>query len=52
MRCIWCGTKGGFANRLMSYHIPKSEPLVECEWCGFDEMTRERAANGKQSETH
>ena len=26
--CIWCGTKGGFANFLII-----REDLVECEWC-------------------
>jgi hypothetical protein len=34
MICIWCGTKGGFVNRLMISPLEdRSEALSECEFC-------------------
>jgi hypothetical protein len=34
MKCVWCGSKGGFANRLIFY--PCSQGAVyECEWCSL-----------------
>jgi len=37
MNCVWCGTKGGFANMLI-LHIVRAEELsniAECEWCSL-----------------
>ena len=33
MRCIWCGTLGGFANRLQVYLDSYGDAVCECEWC-------------------
>jgi hypothetical protein len=34
MKCVWCGSKGGFANKLIIY--PCSQGAVyECEWCSL-----------------
>lgn len=46
-RCVWCGSFGGFANRLM-IHIDKEEAitLAECEWCSSTEYFRRKGAIG------
>ena len=35
MMCIWCGTKGGFANRLILSPVGLDNALYECEWCAI-----------------
>ena len=35
MRCVWCGTKGGFANRLIIYLVEMEASIAECEWCSL-----------------
>ena len=32
--CIWCGSKGGFVNRLMIVGTADNA-IVECEWCSM-----------------
>lgn len=46
--CAWCGTSGGFANRLIIGLDTRGELLAECEWCASTEYFRRKAANGKQ----
>lgn len=46
--CAWCGTTGGFANRLIVGVDTEGELLAECEWCMTTEYFRRKAANGKQ----
>ena len=46
--CAWCGTYGGFANRLIIGTDTQGELLAECEWCMTTEYFRRKAANGKQ----
>jgi hypothetical protein len=31
--CAWCGSKGGWANRLKLYVTNVGSFLGECEWC-------------------
>jgi hypothetical protein len=45
--CAWCGTTGGFANRLIVGIDTQGELLAECEWCITTEYFRRKAANGK-----
>lgn len=33
MSCVWCGSKGGFANRLIINMVGQDESICECEWC-------------------
>ena len=35
MRCVWCGTKGGFANRLIIHLVEMEASIAECEWCSL-----------------
>jgi hypothetical protein len=35
MRCVWCGSKGGFVNRLWIHLVDDLEPVCECEWCSL-----------------
>lgn len=35
MMCAWCGSKGGFANRLIIFPIDMQEAIYECEWCAL-----------------
>jgi len=35
MNCIWCGTKGGFVNRLIINLVGDDEAIYECEWCSL-----------------
>jgi len=30
--CVWCGSKGGFANQLLIKGTGDNA-IVECEWC-------------------
>lgn len=45
--CAWCGTTGGFANRLIIGQDTTGELLAECEWCATTEYFRKKAANGE-----
>jgi hypothetical protein len=33
MMCAWCGSKGGFVNRLIIHLIEMQDAIYECEWC-------------------
>ena len=34
VNCAWCGSKGGFVNRLIKYECsPYGDAVYECEWC-------------------
>lgn len=35
MMCIWCGSKGGFVNRLIVYLDGENNGIIECEWCSM-----------------
>jgi hypothetical protein len=35
MMCAWCGSKGGFANRLIISLTSWDEAIYECEWCSL-----------------
>jgi len=35
MNCVWCGTKGGFANKLIIHLIGMQGAIYECEWCAI-----------------
>lgn len=35
MMCVWCGTKGGFVNRLIINLVGDDEAIYECEWCSL-----------------
>ena len=35
MMCAWCGSKGGFANRLIIHPIGMQKMICECEWCAL-----------------
>jgi hypothetical protein len=48
--CAWCGSRGGFANRLIIGTDTEGELLAECEWCASTEYFRRKAANGKQDD--
>lgn len=47
-RCIWCGSYGGYANRLM-IHLNKDQDtfIAECDWCWSSDYYRKKAANGQ-----
>lgn len=47
-RCVWCGSYGGMANRLM-IHLNKDQEtfVAECDWCWSSDYYRKKAANGK-----
>jgi hypothetical protein len=32
LRCVWCGSAGGFANQLIIHRIDDNG-IIECEWC-------------------
>ena len=47
-RCVWCGSLGGYANRLYIYTDEELLTLIaECEWCFSSDYFRKKAANGK-----
>ena len=48
-RCVWCGSFGGYANRLMIHMAEdKLESMIaECDWCWSNDYYRRKAANGK-----
>lgn len=46
--CIWCGTGGSYANRVIVFVQDDGSTLSECEWCGQNEYFRRKASNGKQ----
>jgi len=31
--CVWCGSTGGFVNRLVAHQVGVDEVIYECEWC-------------------
>jgi len=35
MMCAWCGSKGGFANRLIINLVGLDAAIYECEWCAM-----------------
>jgi len=35
MMCIWCGSKGGFVNRLIINLVGEDAAIYECEWCSL-----------------
>jgi hypothetical protein len=48
-RCIWCGSFGGYANRL-TIHMAQDDLkslIAECDWCWSNDYYRKKAANGK-----
>lgn len=48
-RCIWCGSFGGYANRLV-IHMAQDDlesMIAECDWCYSHDLYRKKAANGK-----
>lgn len=47
LRCIWCGTYGGYANRLYINQDSVGDVVAECDWCSSTEYYRRLAANGK-----
>lgn len=47
-RCTWCGSLGGYANRLYIYTDESLATLIaECEWCHSSDYFRKKASNGK-----
>jgi hypothetical protein len=46
-RCIWCGSFGGYANRLMINPDMEGGFIAECDWCWSSDYYRKKAANGK-----
>lgn len=46
-RCIWCGTGGSYANRVIVFEQNDGSYLSECEWCSSTEYFRRKASNGK-----
>ena len=48
-KCVWCGSFGGFTNRLIIHMMAEdfSDLIAECEWCMYDKYFRKKAANGK-----
>lgn len=47
-RCIWCGTHGSYANKVIVFLQDNGSVLSECEWCAGHEWFRRKASNGKQ----
>lgn len=47
MICVWCGTPGGFVNRLLIELDSQGDPLAECEWCASTEEYRKLGAHGE-----
>jgi hypothetical protein len=48
-RCVWCGSFGGYANRL-TIHMAENgldSMIAECDWCWSNDYYRKKAANGK-----
>ena len=37
--CVWCGSKGGFANQLI-IHRTGVDAIIECEWCSMGDNLR------------
>lgn len=33
IRCLICGTKGGFANEVVIYLVGDGTGIAECDWC-------------------
>jgi len=33
MECVFCGTKGGFANQVVIYLAGDGTGIAECDWC-------------------
>ena len=33
MNCVWCGSMGGFVNRLIALKDGEGGAIIECEWC-------------------
>lgn len=47
-RCIWCGSFGGYANRLTIHCSDDiNYSIAECDWCWSNDYYRKKAANGK-----
>lgn len=47
-RCVWCGSFGGYANKLMIHIDAELETVVaECDWCWSSDYYRKKAANGE-----
>ena len=47
-RCVWCGSFGGYANRLVIHTVQEDDALIaECDWCWSSDYYRKKAANGK-----
>jgi hypothetical protein len=47
-RCIWCGTQGSHANKVIVFVQDDGSVLSECEWCAGHEWFRRKASNGKE----
>ena len=41
--CMWCGSKGGFANFLIFHN-----DIVECEWCAASARIKTQAKELEQ----
>lgn len=46
-RCVWCGSFGGYANRLTIHPDMEGGLIAECDWCWSSDYYRKKAANGK-----
>lgn len=46
VRCIWCGVKGGFVNRLNLLTDISGSVLAECDYCRGSEYYRKVASSG------
>jgi len=42
LTCIWCGTKGGFANDLI-IHRTGDDAIIECRWCSLGAVVKKGA---------
>ena len=49
MYCVYCGSKGGFANRLIIHPAGSDDmALIECEWCSM-KKTLEASKNALEA---
>ena len=45
MKCVWCGSPGGYVNRLVVSGSDE-DAIAECEWCFSTNEYRTRGARG------
>ncbi len=46
LTCVWCGTKGGFANYLL-IHRTGLDAIIECRWCSVGATLTEYKGEAK-----